>query len=67
MLSMVLQRLTAKTDRFLADSLSDISEEMIKSSFLERFKIMMFLRYFFVITSSVLFPPFFFFGKCSPK
>jgi len=50
-----------KTDRFLACSSSDISEEMIKSSFLERFKIMMFLRYFFVITSSVLFPLFFFY------
>ena len=55
---MILQRLTAKesigrTDRFMAGASSDITEEMIELSFLECFQIMMFLRYFFVTTSSV--------------
>ena len=45
---------------------SDISEEMIKSSFLECFQIMMFLHYFFLSTSSVFYF-LFFFPKCSPK
>ena len=36
------------------------SEEMIQSSFFECFEIMMFLRYFFVTTSSVFCFPFFF-------
>ena len=44
----------------MASSSSDISEEMIKSLFLECFQIMTFLRYFFV-TSSCLFSSLFFF------
>ena len=37
----------------MASASSDISEEMIKSLFIECFQIMMFLRYFFVTTSSL--------------
>ena len=44
----------------MASASSDISGEMIKSLFLECFQIMMFLRYFFVTTSSLFSSPFFF-------
>ena len=72
MVSMVLQRLTAKRVHFcMAGASIDISEEMIKSSILERFQIMMFLRYFFITTSSAFcflyFYLFFFFGKVQFK
>ena len=70
MVSMVLQRLTAKRVHFcMAGASIDISEEMIKSSILERFQIMMFLRYFFITTSSAFcflyFYLFFFFWQSS--
>ena len=52
----------------MAGASSDISEEMIKSLFLECFQIMMFLRYFLVTTSSVFcFFLLFFFYKVQSK
>ena len=45
--------ISARTDRFVAGASSDISEEMIKSSFFECFQVMMFLHYFSITTSSV--------------
>ena len=58
-----------RTDGFVAGASSDISEEMIKLSFLECFQIMMFLRYFFVTTSSLFssLPLFFFLFKVQSK
>ena len=50
-----------RTDPFVARASSHISKEMIELSFLECFQIMVFLCYFFLITSCFLLPLFFFF------